>query len=377
MIKGRQIVVVAAIIATLVLVFTLLPACKATPTPTPTPSTPTPSPPTPTPSPPTPTPTPQPVKLMFSHFEPPSGTTAVVFVPFAEEVEEKTGGRVTFEHALAGALGPTKEQYDLAVTGVADISYIGSPYTPGRFPMLSVAELPIRCPSGETTTRALMELMKKGYFDEEFHETKLLAVWTTSPIQFQWTNKRVSSLADLKGLKIRSATSYWSGLVSKLGLVPVEAPVTEVYGMMEKGIVDGVGFPWNGMVTWKSIEITKYLNPVDLIYFPFALAMNKQTWDKLPADVQTIIEEVAEKYSYIAGKEHDTRDAQAKEDFAKLGGEVISFSEADWDKIRELMAPAYDEWIKTTEAKGLPATQALADLESSFKKLGIEEPFVR
>lgn len=97
------------------------------------------------------------------------------------------------------------EHYDLAVTGVAHLSHVGLPYTPGRFPMAEVIELPIAKSVESIYSQAYWELYKKGYFDNDFKEVKVLWLAVVGPYDYQMAEKPVLTFDDMKGLKMRAS----------------------------------------------------------------------------------------------------------------------------------------------------------------------------
>ncbi len=63
--------------------------------------------------------------------------------PWMEEVTEKTGGKVKFEHYPAEQLGKLKDMLMLAQSGVTDIAYVVPSIVPDKMPLSPVAELPL------------------------------------------------------------------------------------------------------------------------------------------------------------------------------------------------------------------------------------------
>ncbi|NIS63055.1 MAG: hypothetical protein GTO13_20880, partial [Proteobacteria bacterium] len=79
----------------------------------------------------------KPFKLKFAYWMPTKHSLHRAFVKYADEVKALTNGRVQITLYPGGALGGAKEQWDLAIGGIADISFFMPGYTPGRFPLTS------------------------------------------------------------------------------------------------------------------------------------------------------------------------------------------------------------------------------------------------
>jgi TRAP-type C4-dicarboxylate transport system substrate-binding protein len=202
----------------------------------------------------------KPMKLVFTHWEPPSGVGGSTVVEFCKELEARTGGRVKAEPALAGSLGPAAEQFELIASGMADIGGFIAAYTPGRFPLLSLMiELPHMVGMTKPLTKAYNELVKKGYFDKEVEPTKLLWVSSVTPIQIMLAKDKITTLERLKGKKIGTSGEFWLAIAPKLGVVPVSITVPDIYSALEKGTVDGTFLPYSTMDVFKINATTGFI----------------------------------------------------------------------------------------------------------------------
>ncbi len=104
----------------------------------------------------------------------PSGVASAPYKVWLKDLEERSGGRLTGEISYA-AMGPPPTYFDLAAKGLVHVSFVGLPYTPGRFPMQEVMHA---SHSGQVTSenlaKAYWALYKKGYFDQELKDVKVL-----------------------------------------------------------------------------------------------------------------------------------------------------------------------------------------------------------
>lgn len=69
---------------------------------------------------------------------------ANVLEDWAQEVNDVTGGTVTVEFHPGGALAAPDATYDNAASGAMDLGWALHGYTPGRFPLTDVVELPFQ-----------------------------------------------------------------------------------------------------------------------------------------------------------------------------------------------------------------------------------------
>jgi TRAP-type C4-dicarboxylate transport system substrate-binding protein len=94
--------------------------------------------------------------------------------------------------------------------------------------------------------------------------------------------------ADLKGLKIR-VTPIYRAMVEALGGTAITSPPAEVYTLMERGTVDGYGWPTAGIFDYSWEKVTKYR--VEPAFYSAALhtLINLGVWNKLGAERQKIL----------------------------------------------------------------------------------------
>ncbi len=148
----------------------------------------------------------KPIELKFSSWVGIAhGHHTGVMVPWAKMIEEKSGGRLKVTIYPGSTLGKPADHYDMVVNGIADMGFATPGYTPGRFPLISVTELPLLFKSSKGGSLAVQSLVDK-YFRAEFKDVKLLWIWVHGPGQFHLAKKQVKVVEDLAGLKIRAAT---------------------------------------------------------------------------------------------------------------------------------------------------------------------------
>ena len=293
----------------------------------------------------------------------------VVFQPWAKEVEKRTNGRLKIKIYPSGTLVKFRNSYDAVVNGIADISWGAHGWTAGRFPLISVMELPFMTSDTFAASRALNELIEKyPKMAAEHKDVHLLSLWATMPYELHTVDKPVRTLKDMKGMKI--GTQAGARLVLEgLGSVPIAMGSAKIYATVEKGVADGAGLAWGAFKTWKLFEVTKYHTNAHLGGIPFWTAMNKNTWDSLPRDIQEIITQVTkEMMPNVLCSAVTAEGDQGRQIVQKLGHEIFELSSAEMAKWRATGKPAWDKWAKTMEAKGLPGRAVLKEADRLVNK---------
>ncbi len=310
------------------------------------------------------------IELKFATGFSPKHTMQVkVFEPWAKKISELTGGKVKVTFFPGGALGKAPETYSIVEKGIADMGYFLHDYTPGRFPMTTVFELPFMVPNSTKLSSAMWKTYEKiPAFQKEYRKVKPLALFGHPGGHFGTTKKPIKTIDDFKGLKIRTVSPSVTEALKIFGAVPVSMPVTETYAALERGVVDGTVVPWEGFVIFKFDDLIKYVTEADFYTVTMAVVMNKRKWKSLPKDVQKVIDENSGmSFSLACGKAFDEVEPLMKKKCVGRGIEVLKFSPEDMQKLKDLTMPLRTKWVKEMKAKGLPGKETLETALQNLK----------
>lgn len=287
-----------------------------------------------------------------------------VIEPWAKEIAKASGVDFKVTIFAAGALGKPPEHYDMAAKGIADLSFPILAYSPGRFRLSSVFELPFMFTTAEQTSAALWKVYEK-YLKKEYKDVKVLWLFQHGPAHIFTTKKQIKSLADMKGLKMRCTNPFANGALQVVGAVPVFMPVPEVYPALERGVIDGTTISYEGLVAFKQEDVTKYSAEVTLYSLNMAIVMNKKKFDSLPEAVKKAIDANSGlKMSQRAGKAFDVAEIKAKEIAVKKGMKATTLSDKERAMWKKKSQAVWDKWAQDMEAKGLPGKAVLAEAMS-------------
>jgi len=310
----------------------------------------------------------KPIRLVYSDFRTGEAFTVKgMVVPWAKDIETKTNGRVKIEMYPNGTLGAAEDHYDMVVHGVCDIAGPMIEYTPGRFPIFEINKLPMLFPSAEVAGAVLNEIAQKYCVGTELKDVKVLWVESTTPLQLQLKKRPVQTMEDLKNLKINCEGRIVAQTLKALGAVPVNMATPEIYSSLERGVIDGTVFGWEGTIAFKIQDVTKYRTECDLCVMAWPIIMNLAKWNSLPADIQKVFEDLSgTKRARMAGAAFDATDKYIKQAImgidAKVGNPkptVLSDDErARW---LETVKPIWYQWAKEKDAEGLHGTKVLEE----------------
>jgi len=301
------------------------------------------------------------VTLSFAHMFPSSHYQATeVYAMWVEEIENATKGYVKINLFPVNTLLKSAEMYDGVVSGTADIGSSSMGYNRGRFPVMEAFEFPgIYFGSAAATVAGAWEGYKK-FRPKELSDTKLMWLYSAGPGSL-YTKKKVGTLAELKGMRIR-ATGNTAKSIKALGAVPVAMPMPGVYEALSKGVVEGQIAPPEVLKGWKQAEVTKYIAILPPVYNSIMwTAMNLKKWNSLPRDVQIAIEAINEGFSVRAGKIWDSHQFTGGIDYGikEHGMQMVRWSDADFKAAMAAMQPLHGEYVTRMNKKGLPGQEIL------------------
>ena len=346
-----------AIITIIIVASLVLGGCaESTPAPT-TPAAPA------TPTTPT-TPEPEPIVIKFANAEPPPSVLNQNHTWWMEQVEKLTDGRVKCEAYLAGALGKVNELAENCEQGIADVVFTSAAYNPGRYPIgdLIFQLVTPNAPYDIWHNKMMHDrILEAGLRDQDFERVKFCYIFPMQSHQL-FLNKRVTTMEELKGLRIR--TSGVNEPLAAMGMDPVALPYGEMEMALERGILDGVLTSNGPVFLFGAGPYVQYC-----IYDPFIcgggswVMMNKDTWNSLPPDIQEIIDDLNYAASYHAAELM----ARANQDFYlglknKYGVEFYHLDPAELERWEDELAHCAPEYAEELEAKGVPAKEALKQI---------------
>jgi len=307
-----------------------------------------------------------PIVLNYANFPPAPTFPCVQMEEWKRKVEERTKGKVLIQTYPGGTLLKAKGMMDGVIAGTADIGCLCMAYQPGRFPITNAISLPLGLPNSRVASLVLWELYKK-YTPRSFAKVKVLTMFTTAPSNIM-SKIPIRTLEDIKGVPLR-ASGGAAQILKAWGANRVGMPMPETPEALQKGVVKGLFSSLEVLKDFKFAELCKYVTITNTAVYPFAVVMNMDSWNRLPKDVQKVMEDLGREQCIWTGTYMDNHVAEALEWSQKTQGvEIIKLSKeekARWDK---LLDPIVDQWIKDMTVKGLPAVQIVEDIKSMIKK---------
>lgn len=297
------------------------------------------------------------ITLSYANFFPPTHIHSKLADEWSKEVEKRTDGKVKINYYPGGTLTKAKQTYDGVSEGIADIGMSVLAYSRGRFPVMAAVDLPLGYKSGVQATTVANEVYNK-FKPREFRDVQPMFFHAHGPGLLFTTPKPVTSLADIKGMKIRS-TGNSAKLVKALGGTPVAQSMPTCYQSLQKGVVDGSMHPMESNKGWKLAEVVKYGSDSQPVAYTttFFVVMNKDKWAELDAESQKIITELNIEYAAKHGAAWDEADKAGLEFFLAQGGTMVKLTDVDaWVQAAQ---PVMEEYTNTVSKKKINGKEIL------------------
>ena len=272
---------------------------------------------------------------------------------FAERMALLSGGRFKIQTFPGGAIGNALKVPDTVRNGLAEIGHTWIGWDWGKDPTTVL----FGGYAGSFDTERMLHWLYQGggvqlqrKFRMESDELVSMPLFIRTAEVFLHSRKPVKSLADLKGLKIRTAGA-WLEMAKDLGAAPLTTAGGDVYPMLERGAIDAVewGTPWEN-ISMGFHKVAKYLvyPGVHQPTAPFELVINKDVWAKMPANDQKLVELVAEQVTFESWLKIGAEDVKAMDFYRKAG---VEMNELD-DEVQFAARKIGLEWADKTAKEG-------------------------
>jgi TRAP-type transport system periplasmic protein len=287
---------------------------------------------------------------------------ANVLEDWAQEVNEVTNGTVSIEFHPGAALAAPDATYENAASGAMELGWALHGYTPGRFSLTDVVELPFQFENAAQATETLWELYEEfDEFQQEYQDVQVLALWTHDIGNLYTVDRQVNEPADMSGLTLRAPGPLQNALIEEFGGSGVGLPAGELYDSLERGVIDGLMIADTGVNSFTLHEVVNYGIHANFYVAGQFLVMNQGAWDNLSESQQDAIMSISgPELSMQAAEVYDQDHAETLEMYDEWGMDVQLVDEVDVDEWRDAAQPVIDNWIQQREGERHPG-QAMFD----------------
>ena len=273
--------------------------------------------------------------------------------------EKAANGAVTVSLHLGGSLPIAGNNITQAVSeNVIQLADDG--FATGNIPIVGVLRLPMLLLTLPEMLKAMAIL--KPYLDSAYASKGIVVLGQyTYPFQVIWGRKKITSLADIKGLKLRVTSVEEGEFIRRFGGTPITMNPADVAAALDRGVVDGVltassggGITWKDLLHWRYGFPTSFVNSTFVVNKADDARLAPAVWDALPG--------IGDEAAHWTTDEMQRQEDKITADMAKGGMVVTSATPADIELAVAKMKPYWPEWAK---AHGAEAVEVLGKIRAA------------
>ncbi|CBV43294.1 TRAP transporter substrate-binding protein [Halomonas elongata] len=280
------------------------------------------------------------------NIHPPSYPNSVALESFAEEVAEKTEGRIEPKVYHNAVLGAQPDAIEQTRSGALDFANFNMGPMGPIVPATNILSLPFIFNSTEDMYR-IMDGDIGGRFAEALAEKNLVALsWFGSGARSLYnTDHPVKTPDDVDGLKFRVMNNdLYVQMIDELGGNATPMAYSEVYQSLKTGVIDGAENNYPSYESSGHYEVAKYYSLTEHLILPECLCVAKSTWDEMSEEDQGIVREAAENAAQEQRKLWEERAQKSRELVLESGVEINEVD--DKAAFQDKMQPIYDDFVE-------------------------------
>lgn len=258
-----------------------------------------------------------------------------------EAIQKETNGQLNIRLNLGGTLpiaatNITQAVSDNVVQMGDDAFFIGS------VPVGGVVRLPMFLPKRADFEKAWD--VEAPYLRAEYAKKNVVLLGRyIFPENVMWSSKKLTSLADVAGQKIRVISPEQSEFIKLLGGIPVTLGTSEVAAGIDRGVIDGALTASSGYgYVWR--DLLKYSYRLNVSFIDSLILVNKDAWDKLTPETRTKVQALVTDHTARITAAMAAEDDELTKKLAAGGMTITEPSKADLADAERRVTPYWKDW---------------------------------
>ena len=264
---------------------------------------------------------------------------------FKNNIEEKSGGKITVNLFPNGQLGGDAEQLQSLMDGTVQFSTTITSGMTSTIPQYGIWDLPNAFKNTDEMRKVEdNEDLLKALNDASAEKGIYLMGLADAGFRELTSNKEIHSVADLSGLKIRVIDNpyhqlYWTSL----GGATTTMDFNEVYSSLQQKVIDAEENPYMNITANKFYEVQPYIVETNHLGHIMVFTMNKALYDSLPENVKKLVDECAAVALSETRSAADAAIEEYKTIIVDYGSNIITLDDAVLSEMQEKAQPVYDK----------------------------------
>jgi TRAP-type C4-dicarboxylate transport system substrate-binding protein len=270
--------------------------------------------------------------LRYANYIPEKAPNSKVDIFVAEELTKRTNGRVKVTVYHGETLGKSTEMIDLVGGGAVDFGNFSHGYSFARLPMNAFFNTPMIYKDHIMAAK----MSKLGYqtqkkVQQDMQKNNLHPFLFSAINEYRLISKKpIRTLADFRGLRVRTFGAVNPKMFKALGAVPVSMVATDAYDGLKRGTLDAVYLTWTGFYVYKFYEVAEYISDVNFgANGGYLTYVNLDLWNSWPQNLKTLFNQITLEAEQLSNKLVGEFDRKALELMIAAGAELVHFEEQE------------------------------------------------
>lgn len=295
------------------------------------------------------------------------------YTNFAERVEERTDGEITFDVFLGGVLLGGRASLSGTADGVAQVAYHAGTYTPAELPITNIiSELAFLTDNFYALAAAstIMSFTHPALLEEYEENGVVFGGGYGTPIYYLICNQPIRNAADLEGKRVRMPGGIWDRWATSMGAVSVNVPSSEIYTGLDRGTLDCGVNPLDSLLSRSYWDVAKYVPMVPLgsYYSGPMWAYNIDFWQSRTDEQRAILlEEAGAAFIRSAIMYLENSEKAVSQGESEHGMEFIEVDDALMQKHNEFVESDSAALVELAQEQYGVSEELAVDLIDTFK----------
>jgi TRAP-type C4-dicarboxylate transport system substrate-binding protein len=280
---------------------------------------------------------------------------------------------IVWREAYGGSLYKWQNSLEAIEIGLTDIGWVGALWETSKMPLQNVTYY---TPFVTDDLLLLLDLFNDLHdsmpeLAQAWHEQNQILLGASGVDTYHlMTTFPVNTIDDLEGRKILAPgpSATW---LEGTGAVAVNGGLSTYYTQLSTGVADGVLTILSGAYPYRIHEVAPYITLVGIgAQFNGGMAINKETWERLPPDVQATLAELGRDYSQTMGEAVVARYDQALVAVQEEGATVVTLADDEKRRWIDGLPDIAGRWVASAEQRGHPAGEVLRVYMAAIRERG-------
>lgn len=205
----------------------------------------------------------------------------------ADEVSERTDGRIEITVVAGGSLGDERATVEMAMNGDLDIATAANSVFTNWIPEMSILDQAYLWESADQAHAAVDgevgDLIEEAALEQNLH----VVGYMESGFRNVFSTRPVESIDDFAGLKIRTMQNeYQLAAFEGFGAVPVGLPSGEQFTALQQGTIDAVENATSNALANSYYEVAPHITNTEHTFVYIVMALSDDAWSKIPEELR-------------------------------------------------------------------------------------------